>query len=88
MTIVLRLSDPISARVREQAARRSIDPENYVLVVVANALDQEDEEQVSERLRLLDSLLEMGDEEEQSDTFEFLRTAVDEDRLSNRPRFS
>lgn len=38
-------------------------------------------------LRMLDSLLEMGDEQEQRETFEALRRGIDENRLSDRKRF-
>ena len=38
-------------------------------------------------LQALDSLEGMGDEEEQRETFAYLARAVDEDRLSDRPRF-
>jgi hypothetical protein len=37
--------------------------------------------------RGLAALDEMGDEDEQRATLEFLVTAIDEDRLSNRQRF-
>ncbi len=38
-------------------------------------------------LQALDSLEDMGDEEEQRETFAYLARAVNEDRLSERPRF-
>jgi hypothetical protein len=38
-------------------------------------------------LQALDSLEGMGDEEEQRETFAYLVRAVNEDRLSDRPRF-
>jgi len=38
-------------------------------------------------LQALDSLEDMGDEEEQRETFAYLARAVNEDRLSDRPRF-
>ena len=38
-------------------------------------------------IELLRSWEEEGDEEEQTETWEYLRTALDEDRLSNRPLF-
>jgi hypothetical protein len=37
---------------------------------------------------LLRSWREEGDEQEQRETWEFLKTALDEDRLSDRPLFS
>jgi RNA binding exosome subunit len=38
-------------------------------------------------IELLDQWREEGDEEEQRETFEYLKEALDEDRLSNRPLF-
>ncbi|MBV8129811.1 MAG: hypothetical protein JO114_19350 [Planctomycetaceae bacterium] len=38
-------------------------------------------------LQALDSLEDMGDEEEQRETFAYLARAVNEDRLSDRLRF-
>jgi hypothetical protein len=38
-------------------------------------------------LQALDSLEDMGDEEEQRETFAYLARAVNEDRLSDRPQF-
>jgi hypothetical protein len=38
-------------------------------------------------IELLQSWEEEGDEQEQTETWEYLRKALDEDRLSNRPLF-
>ena len=38
-------------------------------------------------LAALDAIKEIGDEAEQNETLEYLMRAVDEDRLSARPRF-
>jgi hypothetical protein len=38
-------------------------------------------------IRALDALDDMGDEDEQRETLEFLIKAIDEDRLSKRRRF-
>jgi hypothetical protein len=54
----------------------------------ANAFDSPlDIEERTRVLRALDALLE-GDEEEQRETFDFLRKALDEDRPSYRRVFS
>ena len=37
--------------------------------------------------KLLQSWVDEGDEQEQTETWEYLRKALDEDRLSNRPLF-
>ena len=40
-----------------------------------------------EAIRALDALDDMGDEDEQRETLDFLIKAIDEDRLSDRRRF-
>ena len=49
------------------------------------------EEEIRQRncvaIAALEALEEIGDEVEQRETLDYLRRAVDEDRLSNRPRF-
>jgi hypothetical protein len=49
------------------------------------------EDQVRERnelaLAALEAILEIGDDAEQRETFDYLRRVVDEDRMSDRPRF-
>ena len=49
------------------------------------------EDQIRERnalvLAALDSIHEIGDDAEQRETLDYLRRVVDEDRMSDRPRF-
>ena len=49
------------------------------------------EEEIRQRnsvaMAALEALEEIGDEVEQRETLDYLRRVVDEDRLSNRPRF-
>jgi hypothetical protein len=49
------------------------------------------EDEIRERnakaLEALDAIEEIGDDEEQRDTLGYLMRVVDEDRLSDRPRF-
>jgi hypothetical protein len=49
------------------------------------------EDQIRERnaraLAALDAVFEIGDEAEQRETLDYLQRVVDEDRMSNRPRF-
>jgi hypothetical protein len=49
------------------------------------------EDQVRERnelaLAALEAILEIGDDDEQRETLDYLRRVVDEDRMSDRPRF-
>jgi hypothetical protein len=49
--------------------------------------DEEIRVRNAEAIRALDSLDEIGDEEEQRATFEALMAAIDEEPLSNRKRF-
>jgi len=39
-------------------------------------------------LAAIDALVDIGDEQEQRDTFEALKTSLDEDRMSDRKLFS
>lgn len=48
---------------------------------------EETAHRVSLALQALDSLDEMGDEEEHRETLSYLARVVDEDRMSDRPRF-
>jgi hypothetical protein len=50
--------------------------------------EDEERRRALEAIRVLDSLLEMGDEEEQSETFADLVAAIDGDRMSDRRRFA
>jgi hypothetical protein len=49
------------------------------------------EDQIRERnelaLAALDAILEIGDDAEQRETLDYLRRVVDEDGMSDRPRF-
>jgi len=88
MTVVLELSDDLGALVETEAKRRAIDAGELVRELVASALERGESHRTAEQLRVLDSLLEIGDDDEQRETFEYLRTAVDNDRLSERRRFA
>jgi hypothetical protein len=63
--------------------RRSVDEHGRIIP----RTEEEQRRYIEEALRGLDALLEIGDEEEQTATFEMLRKALDEDRLSYRTRF-
>jgi hypothetical protein len=63
--------------------RRSVDEHGRIIP----RTEEEQRRHIEEALRGLDALLEIGDEEEQTATFEMLRKALDEDRLSYRKRF-
>ena len=62
---------------------RSVDSRGRALPMT----EEEIRARAEEIARGLAALDDMGDAEEQRDTLDFLRTAVDEDRLSDRRRF-
>lgn len=66
-------------RVRSDASEQKATPET----LEANRLAQQ-HKALKELTRLW---IEEGDEQEQTETWEYLRQALDEDRLSNRPLF-
>ena len=89
MTITVDLPPQVEAKVQAEAARQQITPEAYVTRLVNTALPDEEANAKRERsLALLRSVADIGDEEEQRETFATLREAVDEDRLSDRKRFA
>src|SRR5271157_3020657 len=62
---------------------RSFDASGRALPLTPEEIDQ----RAALALQALDALEDMGDEEEQRETFAYLARAVNEDRLSDRPRF-
>jgi hypothetical protein len=65
------------------AQPRSFDANGRALTLTPDEIDQ----RAALALQALDSLEDMGDEEEQKETFAYLAQAVNEDRLSERRRF-
>ena len=49
--------------------------------------EEEVREENARALAALDAIAQIGDEAEQRETLEYLMRVVDEDRLSDRPRF-
>lgn len=86
MTVAIELTGDIEERVRVEARRRSLSVEEYLANVVTQSLEFKPD--VSKARAVLESLGEIGSEEEQKEMFEFLRQALDEDRLSERGRFA
>ena len=88
MTITLNLAPNIEKRVQAEAARQLLEVEDYLLRLVESTVP--DDAAIAGRdqmLTLLRSVAAIGDEKEQRETFEYLKAAVNEDRLSNRKRF-
>jgi hypothetical protein len=61
----------------------SVDARGRVIPLSKDEIRRRNEEAI----RALEEVAAMGSEEEQRETLEFLMTALDEDRLSDRRRF-
>jgi hypothetical protein len=68
---------------QETQPRRSVDARGRAIPMT----EDEVRRRAEEAIRGLEALNDMGDEEEQRRTLEFLMEAIDEDRLSYRKRF-
>ncbi len=89
MTLSVTLPPEVEARVQQEAARRSVPVEDYVVSVVTASVPVGGEaERRARTLGAIEAVAEMGSEEEQRETFEYLAQAIDEDRLSDRKLFS
>jgi hypothetical protein len=88
MTVELKLPPEMEAVAQSEAKKRSQDMNAYLTDLIADSLAgsiaQDDRERRRAILRMVG---EIGDEAEQQETFEYLREAVDADRLSLRKRF-
>jgi len=101
VTITLDLSPEVGERAQAQAARRQVPLSDYLARIVAdgvaenehvaqNGTDGVDPVEAARRersLTLLGTLDQIGDEQEQQETFAYLKAAVNQDRLSDRDRF-
>ncbi|MDE2106570.1 MAG: hypothetical protein KGL39_55660 [Patescibacteria group bacterium] len=88
MTVSLTLPPEVEARVQQEAAKRSIPVEEYVASVVTAAVPTVGEAERRARAAAIETISDMGTEDEQRETFEYLARAIDEDRLSDRKLFS
>ena len=77
MTVSLTLPPDVEARVYQEAARRSVPVEDYVASVVTAAVPAGEAERRARALAAIEAVAEMGSEEEQRETFEFLAHAID-----------
>jgi hypothetical protein len=68
---------------QETRSPRSVDARGRAIPMT----EDEARRRAEEAIRGLEALNDMGDEEEQRRTLEFLMEAIDEDRLSYRKRF-
>jgi len=67
-----------------ELARRSFDDHGRAIRLT----DHEIRQRNALALAALDAVAGIGDEVEQRETLDYLERVVDEDRLSNRPRFA
>ena len=86
MTVTLDLPPDVEIYVVKEAERQKTSVSDYITRRVSETASIEKAER-ERKVALLDQLLELGDEDEQRETFEFLKQAIDEDRLSNKKRF-
>ncbi|MGK7901357.1 MAG: hypothetical protein AB4352_08095 [Hormoscilla sp.] len=72
---------------RESVTSKPVSSDNESSEVAPEAARAEQIKKNQAAIELLRSWREYGDEQEQTETWEYLRQALDEDRLSNRPLF-
>ena len=88
MTVSLTLPPDVEKRIQAEAAQRSVPVEDYIVWLLSSPPPTPDEQDRRKRaLAGIDALAEMGTEQEQHETFEYLARVIDEDRLSDRKRF-
>jgi hypothetical protein len=84
MTLTLDLTGDLEKRLIDEASRRGMPPDQFVVQVLKQHLPVNDRRE--HFAALLESWLE-EDQEEQKDTFEYLMRSLDEDRPSQRKLF-
>ena len=87
MTVTLELPPNVQERVQAEAARQSMRVEDYLLDLVSRTLPATDEALRARSLALLAHVDDLGDEAEQHETFEHLKSEIDSHPLSDRKRF-
>ncbi len=84
MTLTLDLTTDLEQRLIDEASRRGIPPDRFVVEVLQQHLPMKDRRE--QFAALLESWVQ-EDQEEQKDTFEYLVRSLDEDRPSQRKLF-
>ena len=99
MTITLELPPQEEARILQRAQMLGVTTQEYVRDLLSRVLASEDQafdvnkalrpvsEEQKERIRAMFKTFEEGDADEQRETLDYLKRALDEDRLSDRPLF-
>ena len=85
MTLTLSLPRDLEERLQHEAERQGLSAGILALRLLEQHLPARDQRAVV--VNLLQSWIEDGNDQEQTETGEFLVKALDEDRLSSRPLF-
>ena len=85
--MTLTLAPELETRVKIESARRGISPDEYAAQVIEAGISEAERERREQAIALLQSWIDEGDEEEQTETGEYLIRVLDEDRLSERKLF-
>ncbi len=84
MAITVNLTQEEETRLRNEAERQGVPAEDLVLNAVRKLLPPA---RNVAAIRALEEVYDDGDEEEQRETWEYLKRVLDEDRLSYRKLF-
>lgn len=87
MTITLTLAPELEFKLKQEADRRGLPPEQYALEVLDEHVSQAERERREKAIALVQSWIDEGDEDEQKETWEYLVRVLDEDRPSARKLF-
>ena len=86
MTVSVSLPPDVEKRIQVEAAKRSVAVEDYLLWLISSAVPtMSDTDRRQRAVAAIELLSEMGTEDEQRETFEYLAHAIDQDRLSLEP---
>jgi len=86
MSLTLALAPEFEQRLKQEAERKGLPPEQYALRVLDEHLTQAEREQRESAIALLQSWIDEGPDSEEGYDDEFFRM-LDEDRLSDRKLF-
>jgi hypothetical protein len=85
MTINIKLTPELEQRLKQEAERRQLSPDQCAADLLEERLLTADRN--AQAIAVLQSFIDDGDEQEQRETYEFLTKALDEDRPSERKLF-
>jgi hypothetical protein len=85
MTVTLDFPPNVETFIIQEAKREKTSVADYLTRHISETVSAKEAER-QRKIALLDQLLEIGDEEEQRETFEVLKKAINEDRFSDRKR--